>query len=621
MSERSLRTDTVALAPWVQHVLDDDGNTIMLGPRSTVSIGASFDTLTSKQISAISEIASPEEFTVSPRRPVIDYIEAYFAMSRNSCATPAAPDVLLTAPPEERHLAFALSAALTKVGMTAEIQDPDGDTSDMPGSYGNIPLVHLSYKEPVHEPDWLNRAIEQRPVVWIGSTSDGGLHVGPIIDSAQAWADYHDASWSWAEEIHKTELGFTHRPISHRTDPENMQRLGKALKLLLEDGARNVVYEVRSHERRILWTELRHRQVLEGEIASLSWERGLIRRFRVKNTSGSVVIASCLTPCGGVAGLEGNSGKNTSEKQAIEGAVGESIERYAAWQTPAYSEYGSDSETISIHALHPHGPIYNAKKQEPIELISGQSLVDEAPLRVPASLVLFPYTPGAPYRKPTYGHTTGLASHRSLEAALVRAACEIVERDSFYDGFLNMRVGELVARVEGNDGFELLSVVYGGEPIPVVHTFALSHGSGIAARGSGSGCSMGEAVERSQDEACQVFTQVSHGAPRNEADQAYEEWHSRTVVTALLDYLSDFRSSRRPILPGRTMEETDLLDRIICRARSEGRKFGFTELRSPIRDRRAVRAFMTEAICHQWASDSAAGKRIMNAKWRFGIPM
>lgn len=608
-----------ALAPWVQRASDSTGRRYLLGTRSFLTLNNSEHNSTSTLVETIRLSGEADEYIYSTKDSTSDYINAYFRFRFLSVEQSKEAELVITFPSHERNLGVSFQTALGDMGTMAALASYDELEKILAEVEQGIPIVRIAYDDPYCLPADLQRAMQTNPLIWIGYAYEQGLHVGPIITDEESWNDYRDATWAWSGEQLKLSYGFTSLAVPIRTGKESITGLASALALLLKKRSRNTVVMSEGQTPRILWTELHHRQIREEELDRVKWPKGLVRNLTVTDTGLGTYLASCVSPCEGIAGLEGNSGKHATSEHAVAGALGEVIERFAAWHSQNLGIPPCDSEKIPLEKFHPHGPIYDRSDSSAIEYVEGTSLIDGRKLAIPKSLATFPYIPDSDYRKPTYGHTTGLASHYTLEEAVFRGACEILERDNFYGNFLNQRCGTLIDYECYEDSTEFYSVVFGTTPVPIVHTFIINQQMMIAARGSGSGNSLSQALECSKEEAVQVFSQVKRGAPPTEAAKSYGLWRSKNIITELRSYLQEFKVS---LIRNDAVDHSkkELLETIREFAIETEREYGYVSLKSPVEGRISIRVFMTDMICHQWSSESLAGNRILNPKWRHGSP-
>lgn len=139
-----------------------------------------------------------------------------------------------------------------------------------------------------------------------------------------------------------------------------------------------------------------------------------------------------------------------SKEKAVMKALGEAIERYClsifkrkqliyAPSKKLIKDYLDPSAVVSFSSaqLKDNNPkIFALKQDSKFWWVKGFSITDNKEILVPAQLVYVPYhTYDEPViRLPV---TTGASAGTSLEGAVIRGICEIVERDSFMIFYLN----------------------------------------------------------------------------------------------------------------------------------------------------------------------------------------
>ncbi len=137
----------------------------------------------------------------------------------------------------------------------------------------------------------------------------------------------------------------------------------------------------------------------------------------------------------------GGAGKTRPE--ALLAALGEGLERYLAGSYPRGGvlrrQAELDGPAIAPGELAPFSevqrgqpgfPFQAVSAETPLRWVAGRRLSDGAACVIPASAVYLPYRPeeGEPLVGP--GLSTGLACGESLDAALLHATCEVIERDA-----------------------------------------------------------------------------------------------------------------------------------------------------------------------------------------------
>lgn len=142
------------------------------------------------------------------------------------------------------------------------------------------------------------------------------------------------------------------------------------------------------------------------------------------------------------------SGVSFNKKKALLKVLGETIERYSLsinnnnkFIYKSYKELISDGE--SVLKLHDIIGVLNTKiRPKNVELtkfhwVKGQSLLSDKNILVPAQLVYVPYVYENTETVLRTSISTGAATGSSINEALYRGLCEIVERDAFMITYLN----------------------------------------------------------------------------------------------------------------------------------------------------------------------------------------
>lgn len=144
----------------------------------------------------------------------------------------------------------------------------------------------------------------------------------------------------------------------------------------------------------------------------------------------------------------GAAGVSFNKKRALLKVLGEAIERYAlSGNTDKKFIYKSFNELISLRKsvlrlerliLFADKKLYiNGLNNKKFHWIEGRSLMSRKKILVPAQLVYVPYQYHSSESLLRFPISTGAAAGFSLEEALYRGICEIVERDSFIISYLN----------------------------------------------------------------------------------------------------------------------------------------------------------------------------------------
>jgi ribosomal protein S12 methylthiotransferase accessory factor len=149
------------------------------------------------------------------------------------------------------------------------------------------------------------------------------------------------------------------------------------------------------------------------------------------------------------------SGTSLEKNRALWKAVGEAVERYALWPRAAPLEYASfDSFPLDM-AIDPNSICAGTtaacidKHSFPMQWIEGFSVKDGRGVRIPGQMVYVPYFAREGefvFRVPI---TTGAAAGFSLEDALYKGICEVIERDAFMVAWLRqLKLTEIIPDIE-----------------------------------------------------------------------------------------------------------------------------------------------------------------------------
>ncbi len=200
------------------------------------------------------------------------------------------------------------------------------------------------------------------------------------------------------------------------------------------------------------WAALNHSLLVPEALRSLADPRaGLIRRLFIANggdlpelpISASAVIARPPLPQVGAGVLLQGEGKGATRDEAVVGAIGEGIERYAAsiWNVEEMTLASFD--LIESQAFDPAWLVlYSAEqyatpgfafepfdRRKPMLWQRGRWLESGVDVLVPAQAVYFDFT--ADERRFAQTTSNGLAAGTSSEDAALRALYELIERDAF----------------------------------------------------------------------------------------------------------------------------------------------------------------------------------------------
>jgi ribosomal protein S12 methylthiotransferase accessory factor len=227
------------------------------------------------------------------------------------------------------------------------------------------------------------------------------------------------------------------------------------------------------------------------------------------------------------------SGKGETEREAMLGAIGEALERYCAYQhdaSRAIHAAAADLDTAAI--LPPELVLYSEQQysmpefrytrfddRTPIGWARGVALPDGTEVLVPASLTYLYFDVGGPngfFAPPT---SNGLGAGPTLEAAVLSAISELIERDAFLLVWMNkmparrVDVSALtgtVSRIQSHYArfgveicvFELTTDI----AVPVMMAMAVDRSGNGPAIVAGLGCHLNPvtAVKKAVMEVCQV---------------------------------------------------------------------------------------------------------------------
>ena len=148
------------------------------------------------------------------------------------------------------------------------------------------------------------------------------------------------------------------------------------------------------------------------------------------------------TPLGHVTGI-GGAGMTWTE--AANAAVGEALERYSASFVPPHRLVAATAQELGAAAVEPGRFALFSRRQhdaagfpfrpfvagEPVNWVRGWSVADGRPAWLPAELAFLGDATLAGLPPIGYATSSGLACADTADEALVRAACELLERDAF----------------------------------------------------------------------------------------------------------------------------------------------------------------------------------------------
>lgn len=471
-------------------------------------------------------------------------------------------------------------------------------------------------------------------VLWSGETT-AGAHLGPLFRGPDDIEPYRRASFGHAFAGELRRQGFaTEWPCSLlQAVAAAPAVVARAIVRFLDRGADDphLCYDLEGGCFRRTWSAACAAPIEPAAIAEQCWDKGLFRRLEVRPIDDvpDVFVATCRTPPSGVAYLEANSGKGLSAASATRGAIGEAVERFAAWRAnEAAPTQAMAHRSLALSEFHPFGPGYRlASGALPPAAMARDVRTGDA-VAVPACLVPFPYAhQGTP---PTISSTIGLAVHPVRDDAVVAAALELIERDDFLTGFAEGRIAQAFMDLEttGADVGRLLNAVsraglaitvirYEATVPYVVHAVLHDSALGAVAFGSGSSVSrLAAAVERAVTEALQLREHLRRIALeptecRGQFDDC-SEWLEPAFVAAALRHLAG-AAPVRAASPVMGSGATAALGVVLDRIERLGSRLLIVDLPSPIRGWNAVRALAPGLCLHPHRSDSAGGRRLPEA--------
>ncbi|NEN79783.1 YcaO-like family protein [Nocardioides zeae] len=474
------------------------------------------------------------------------------------------------------------------------------------------------------------RLVRRFRILLVGA-SEQGAYVGPLVTTADQCRSFGDRP-HWAFETRLDDLGVTRRPTGMvdaiRAAPAAVAR---AVRAAVQDSDSAVtVSDGRLHQFPTADTLSRSspQQLLERQ----SWTWGALRNARLDVGSiPGTYVASCRTPAAGVEHLEGNSGKGVSIAEARISMVGEAVERSAALlvnQTcRPLRRADTGTRVYDVADFHPYGSRWtdasSSDRNSRVERathVPGVVLGTGESVLVPVDVVAAPVTAAVPT---TSGVTTGLAAHTSWEDAVLRGLNEVLERDSFYRGFMWRRPA---VRVDINRVVERLGIDLGARelwairwedcPVQSVHSFIYDPQHDSFSRGSGSGPTVADATCGSVIEASQIHLQMvrtmTHGAPYR--------WAGQRVTDAIRSYLDAQPVGRSSEPDAATSDSAGAqLTRITRRIQERGMEVIVVDL--PINGPAwyAVRVLVPGATIAPEPAEYGGGRALLGAPWTDGI--
>jgi ribosomal protein S12 methylthiotransferase accessory factor len=518
-------------------------------------------------------------------------------------------------------------------------------------------IIRLSHREPIQEKAIVSLyadLINKTQIVWIGESTDG-THLGPIIQRFNDLEKYLLATRTWYFSKKLIEFGFKDYwplPIySHLlSSPERVaEAILQVIKAPLE-----TCFLIEENREVCLWTKLTKEKISEPSFFETQfWSKGLIRNFQINefDSVNEAYVAKCRSPCKGIDYLEGNSGKGIDSNSAIYSLVGESVERFAAWQSnKVIAKLNKQPEfqkkiIYDLDQFHPFGSKWEnyltAQKIElPLHEVKNEIDPNEIYL-VPECLIPFPYEASEPQYDVTTSSTGGLAVYSDYQKAVIKGALELFERDDFYNFFLFQKIGffldfstTLPKLNTSMHNFTLLfnhlkskqlrywCIVYNlTSTLPIVHCLILDGKHNFFSRGSGSGYTLSEAASSSLVEALQIRQQFLKN-DNNEVSQGYIDWRTPSVIEQILAYLEKFQKLSFFDHPISSIQYTPslLLNEIKKNISIVQKPLLVANLPCPIVGWFAVRVLIPGFTTHQYPSESLGGKKIINSIFKYAIP-
>lgn len=625
---------SLVVAPWVVPV-DADHSHYLLGPRMQLlqlpdgPIGE-LDANDQAELAALDFVCPP--------RP---------AASHDRPASAAALDthgglvVSEEFPAEARALAEQLDAA-----------DPERSWSHWEQLPAGLDAHHVVIHIDAREPGRAAQTLADRPTaaarLWLGECAEG-LHVGPLIRSADDARRYDHATRNWSGVGALEQLGFGDQwPLSVvprlRRDPAPVAAaIVEALRATPGDC-------VLVDSRRVVtpWTALDQRPVEPTRLRdSQAWSKGMLRDLVVEESADfpGLFFGACQSPCDRDVALEPRFGKGMTPAEAEATTVGEAVERFSSWragQRPAVALDATEAR-YALRDFHPFGPPWREHQRRgepPVPYTLASDAITGRPVAVPHCLVPEPYEPPPGQPLCTAATTSGLAAYSTRTGAIVRGAMELLERNNFYPAFVHQRPptrlpiehlpagpgrDQLAARARtlAERGLDLHLMMYPDDlQLPIVHSMLWDRNHRAMARGAGSALDITSAAIKAAVEAVQINQQhqfVRQSGLTDGANAAYVQWSTDAVTDALFAYLHTQQAPAE--LPAPFEDEAALLAHLGRRLRAHGRPLLAAELPCPVAGWTAVRVLIPGITCHGYASHSAGGSRLLHPRFCHAIPI
>lgn len=320
-------------------------------------------------------------------------------------------------------------------------------------------------------------------------------------------------------------------------------------------------------------------------------------------------------------GFECHGGKGFKEKDALNSAIAESMERYSA------RRFGNEIETVSSvlmlrdkkinfldpKFLRPDGTDTCTYKEDKLyKWILGVDYGEKEKILIPSNVVYFPYHDKEKYHFISQS-TTGLSVGSSLNEAILQGIFEILERNSYSLTHkaqlsvknINIMNEETLIRIqqltEANiyAHFTLLSNSYG---VYIVHC-TLEDGAGnfpIYTHGSGASLDIKTSINRSLSESIQMRNSQIISENLSELEMTNEEKASYNWGIGNTEYCNIFLNS----ISNESVDEYDLLPKntgslktdintIFKELKKENQKLLFVDLSREDLPLNAVRVIIT----------------------------
>lgn len=518
-------------------------------------------------------------------------------------------------------------------------------------------VIQLSHREPIGNAtihDEYAGLLGKVRIIWVGETTEG-THIGPIIQNDHDLEKYLVATKSWSFSKKLIEFGFndfwpSSLYLNLLSTPE---KIANAILTIIQDPP-DTCFLIEENKKTSLWTNLIENQIPETTFFETQfWSKGLIRNFKLTlfDSLENGYVSKCRTPCRGIDYLEGNSGKGIDSTRALYSLVGESVERFSAWQSNKIIDTYSKPLSVNkkdyydISQFHPFGPkweryLTGPKVELPLYPVKNLTNLGKTCL-VPACLIPFPYETSESQYDVTVSSTGGLAVHSDYKKAVINGALELFERNDLYRSFLFQKIGfnldfsgisfskkntassfrKFLDSLKHN-GLRYWCVIYNLQStLPIVHSFIEDQKNNFFSRGSGSGVSLLEATSNSLVEALQIRQQFLNSCS-SQGGVGYDNWRLPSVVNEIRAYLEKFHTLHFLDHPMHTIQYTPhrLLKEIKTILTFEQRPLLVANLPCPINKWFSVRVLIPGFTTHQYPSDSEGGKNILNPIFTQGIP-